>query len=230
MVYIVLLIILLVFAVNVLMRIYIGLLLGKKREIVLKRKSDLKISASGGGIKKKLLNYIDGFVAIAFLCVGKFPSNRIRKFFYIYVFCMQLSKNTVIYHGLDARSPWNIKIGNSIIGPHVSLDGRCGLEIGDNVDISNNASIWTMQHDYNDEYFGVSRVSAPVIVKDYAWISSGSVVLPGTTIEEGSVVAARAVITENTEPYGVYAGIPAQKIAERTRNLSYQIGEHWHFY
>ena len=43
--------------------------------------------------------------------------------------------------------------------------------------------------------------------------------LPGVTISEGTVVGAMSLVMANQtlEPWSVYAGIPARKVAERNR-------------
>ena len=43
-------------------------------------------------------------------------------------------------------------------------------------------------------------------------IGSASLVLAGTTVGEGAVVAAGAIVTKDCEPYGVYIGCPAKLI------------------
>ncbi len=47
------------------------------------------------------------------------------------------------------------------------------------------------------------------------WIGFGAQVMAGVTIADGCVIGAGAVITHNTEPYGVYAGVPAKLIKTR---------------
>lgn len=52
-------------------------------------------------------------------------------------------------------------------------------------------------------------------IEDDVWIASCCVVLPGCRIRKGSVIAAGAVVTCDTEAYGVYAGNPARLIKKR---------------
>lgn len=54
-----------------------------------------------------------------------------------------------------------------------------------------------------------------VIINRDVWIGANVTILKGVTIEEGCVIAAGAVVTKSTEAYGVYAGVPARRIAER---------------
>lgn len=52
----------------------------------------------------------------------------------------------------------------------------------------------------------------PIIVHDNVWIGSGVLVLPGSEIGEGSIVAARAVVSGTVPPYTVVAGNPARRV------------------
>lgn len=52
-------------------------------------------------------------------------------------------------------------------------------------------------------------------IKDDVWIGHGAIVMAGVTVEEGSIVAAGAVITRDVPPYTIVAGVPARPIRER---------------
>jgi len=54
------------------------------------------------------------------------------------------------------------------------------------------------------------------VIEDDVWLCAGSVVLPGVRVKKGTVVAAGAVVTKDTEPYSIVGGIPAVKIGQRT--------------
>lgn len=47
------------------------------------------------------------------------------------------------------------------------------------------------------------------------WIGSEAMIMPGITIGSGAVIAARAVVTKNVEPYSVVGGNPAEHIKYR---------------
>lgn len=51
------------------------------------------------------------------------------------------------------RSPWNIHIGEAVIGVGALLDGRCGIHIANRVCLAQNVKIFTLQHDVNDTHF-----------------------------------------------------------------------------
>ena len=90
----------------------------------------------------------------------------------------------------------------------------------DNVNVSSNVSIYTLQHDHRDPKFGT--IGGKVVIGDRVWLGSNVIVLPGVTIGEGAVCCAGCVVTKAVEPYAVVAGIPAKKVNERPRNLMYE--------
>jgi acetyltransferase-like isoleucine patch superfamily enzyme len=53
------------------------------------------------------------------------------------------------------------------------------------------------------------------VIKDYAKIYTGVIILPGVTIGEQAIVAAHAVVTKNVPANMVVAGSPAQVVRER---------------
>jgi acetyltransferase-like isoleucine patch superfamily enzyme len=54
----------------------------------------------------------------------------------------------------------------------------------------------------------------PVRIGRNAWIGFEACVLPGVTVGEGSVVAARSVVTTDVPPYVVVAGNPARVVRQ----------------
>lgn len=178
-------------------------------------------------------SYFYGLMRYSILCVGKIPSHRIRKLIYKYIFRMKISKKSIIYGGCEIRSPWNIEIGNSVISVGCILDGRQCITIGNNVVFGSGVHLWTEEHNLNDPEFRVlEENSQGIVIEDRAWICSDSTILPGIHIGEGAVVAARACITKDCEPYTVYGGVPGKIIGTRNRDLTYTLlgKPTWHFY
>lgn len=166
---------------------------------------------------------LHGFKWYCLGLIGKLPSHLLRRFLYN-LFGLKFGKETVIYGGAEIRRPEWIRIGKqTVVGNNAILDGRMGIEIGENVNISSGVWIWTVQHDYRDANF--KDIGGKVIVGSNSWLSCRVTVLPGVRIGEGAVVAAGSVVTKDVEPYTVVGGIPAKKIADRPKDIKYNLVE-----
>lgn len=134
---------------------------------------------------------------------------------------MKIGKNSHIQMGVRFYAPHKIKIGsNCSIGHGSLLDGRRGIDIGNNVDLSGYVRIFTLGHDLDDPEY--KSLGAPVKIGDNSSLFTGVYVLPGRIIAEGTAVALASVVTKDTLPWSVYAGNPARKIRERKiHSLSY---------
>lgn len=142
---------------------------------------------------------------------------------------MQIGPGTVIYNRCEIRDPKNISIGsNCAIGDHSVLDGRGGLQIGDCVNFSTATWVWTNTHDPQCSEFGLKV--GKVVIGNHAWICSRATVLPGVTIGDGAVVAAHAVAVKDVPPYTIVGGVPAKKLGDRNRNLTYKLDSHMPFW
>jgi acetyltransferase-like isoleucine patch superfamily enzyme len=116
--------------------------------------------------------------------------------------------------GVRVTEKGGVTVGeNTNINTGVVLDGRGGLQIGAKVNISPEALILTAEHDARSPDFG--GVRSAVVIGDRAWISTRAMVLPGSRVGEGAVVAAGAVVRGEVEPWSIVAGNPARKVGER---------------
>ncbi|MCR5696860.1 MAG: acyltransferase [Marinilabiliaceae bacterium] len=132
-----------------------------------------------------------------------------------------MGKDNVFHYGTEIRGITDIQMGDGcIIGGKALLDGRSGLVFGNNVNLSSNVSIYTLQHDHRDPDFG--GIDGKVVIGGRAWLGSNIVVFPGVTIGEGAVCCAGCVVTKDVLPYTVVAGIPAKKVNERPQVLRYE--------
>lgn len=204
----------------------------KKEEVSVRKPSEFVLKQSVKRIiAQNLFPWIDSILRLNLKFTGYIPSHTIRNLLYRNVYKVDLGKNALLYYGAEIRAPWNLHIGEgAIIGDLSILDARSGIFIGSNVNFSTGVWIWTLQHDINSKNFGIDGQGKPVIIEDRVWLSSRVTVLPGVKIGEGSVVAAGAVVTKNTEPFTVWGGVPAKKIGDRIHCLEYEFnGCHMHF-
>lgn len=134
---------------------------------------------------------------------------------------LTIGRGAVLLMGVRLKVLRNVRIGQfSNINQGVMLDGRGGLlRIGDFVNVSDEAQLWTLQHDPESAVFATT--GAPVVLEDYCWVGTRAIVLPGVRVGEGAVVAAGAVVTADVPAWAIVGGVPARLIGQRTvRNLS----------
>ena len=135
---------------------------------------------------------------------------------------MKIGKKTVIFRRCELEHPDRIEVGsNTSIGWFVLLDGRGGMKIGSNVNISSYSKFITGGHDPDSP--GFADFYQPIKFGDRAWICTGAIVLAGVTIGEGAVVGAGAVVTKDVPPYTIVGGVPARFIRMRSKDLAYVI-------
>lgn len=123
------------------------------------------------------------------------------------------------------RKGGKIEIGNNVsINPACIIYGHGGIKIGNDVRIAAQVVCVPANHNYDrrDELIRKQgQTYKGIVIEDDVWIGTGAKILDGVTIAKGCVIAAGAVVSKSTEPYGVYAGVPARKIKERGDQESY---------
>lgn len=150
----------------------------------------------------------------------------------------KIKKNRIYYPILCALRRYTMMIGMNIIpfsSMRIFLMRLCGvtigkrcyvgfnfvfdtnfpeiITIGNGVTISHNVSIYTHTGtSVNSRLASVYCVNKPVIIKDGAWISANSILLPGVEIGNDCLIGAGAVVIGATDPCSLYAGNPARKI------------------
>lgn len=60
---------------------------------------------------------------------------------------------------------------------------------------------------------------APVLIGRHSIVGTGSVIVPGVVLGEGTSVGALSLVMKSTDPWSVYFGIPARRLKARSRDL-----------
>jgi acetyltransferase-like isoleucine patch superfamily enzyme len=111
-----------------------------------------------------------------------------------------------------------VRIGRHVfLGPNVQIDLLYPhlIAIEDYVSIGMNSMIFAHSNPtcsaYLKEHF-YPRQTAPVTIKNGAWIPPGTIILHGVTIGENSVVGAGSIVINDVDPFTVAAGVPAKQV------------------
>ncbi|ETI69199.1 acyltransferase [Neobacillus vireti] len=152
-----------------------------------------------------------------------------------------ISRKSSIYNPEKINIGSNVRIddfcilsGVIIIGSYVHIaaysalyGGEKGITIQNFANISSKITIYSISDDYSgksmtnpmipDKYKNIQ--SEEVVIERHVILGSGSVVLPGVKLREGSAFGAMTLINRSSEPWSINAGIPFKKINERSKLL-----------
>ena len=134
---------------------------------------------------------------------------------------------------IDAFTTIIVDAGYCRIGSNVHIAGgvllvcRGGIEIGEFAGLSNGSRVYSANDDYDGSHLTGPTVPvqftgvtiARVAIGKHCVIGAGTTILPGVSIGLGSVVGAMSLVRKDLPEWGKFAGIPARRIGDRSRQL-----------
>ena len=160
-----------------------------------------------------------------------------------------LGENVLISDKTSIYSPENISIGNDVriddftilsagkgyinIGNYIHIAafgaffGGGGIVMEDFTTTSSRVCIYSVSDDYSGETMTNPMIPekykkleyGKVTIKKHSIIGSGTTILPGVTLEEGTSIGANSLVLTSTKPWRIYAGSPIKKLKDRKKNL-----------
>jgi len=105
--------------------------------------------------------------------------------------------------------------------------GQPGIHIADFCTFAYGVKIFSQSDDYTGETMANSlipkkykkEIFAAVSVEQHAIVGAGSVIMPGVILREGTAIGAMSLVTQSTESWGIYTGIPARRQRDRSKEL-----------
>jgi acetyltransferase-like isoleucine patch superfamily enzyme len=113
---------------------------------------------------------------------------------------------------------WKMEIGEGTaisMSAKLDLTNPRGIHIGTYSVVTFGAAILT--HDY------VNKVNRDVHIGDNCFIGAHSVILPGVTIGDGSIVAAGSVVARDVPARSLVAGNPARVVEHNVQTTHYGV-------
>ncbi len=107
---------------------------------------------------------------------------------------------------------------HSHFAPNCVLYGWGGLSIGPYCNVAAHTVFATVGHhdEITDRPMALTGEKAgPIRLVEDVWVAANVTITANTTIARGCVIAANAVVTRDTQPMGVYAGVPAKRLRDR---------------
>lgn len=157
-----------------------------------------------------------------------------------------LGENVLLSNKASIYSPEKISIGNNVriddfcilsgeikIGNYIHIAAYCGFFGGAGIEIEDfsTTSSRVIIYSVSDDYSGLSLTNpmilekykylqkGKVIIKKHSIVGTGSTILPGVILDEGTAVGAHSLISKSTEAWGIYVGSPSKRVKERKRDL-----------
>lgn len=121
-----------------------------------------------------------------------------------------------------------INIGNNVhISAYVALYGKGGIEFDDYSGCSARTTIYSASDDFSGEFMVGAVIPdvytnvnlGKVMINKYVQLGVNTIVMPGVNIGEGSATGALTFVNHDLEEWGIYCGIPAKKIKDRSKNM-----------
>jgi putative colanic acid biosynthesis acetyltransferase WcaF len=136
--------------------------------------------------------------------------------FLLRCFGATMGPNCHFYPASKIWAPWNLVCADQVTaGDGVEIYNPAPMRFGSHAILSQGAYLCGATHDYDDP--GFPLLAYAMDFGAYAWVCARASVGPGVNMGEGAVLGLGSVATRDLEPWGVYAGVPAVKVKERTR-------------
>lgn len=142
--------------------------------------------------------------------------HRLRSLLAPFIF-RSVGQNFKCWHFVEWSFGYNLSFGdNVVVHRHVLLDDRGGIEIGNDVSISDYVNIYSHAHDIYD----IHKVSTPVTrIGNSVRITYHATVLAGVEVGEHAMVGTGAVVTRDVDPHHIVIGIPAKTAKIKTDRI-----------
>ena len=120
-----------------------------------------------------------------------------------------------------------ITLGDYIhIGNYTAIHASAGsFVMGSYSTLSSQVAVYAVSDDYSGEYMTNSVVpdrytnafSSDITLGEHVIVGTGSTLLPGAVLPDGVAVGAMSMVKSPLEGWGIYAGMPCRKLAERSK-------------
>ena len=121
-----------------------------------------------------------------------------------------------------------IRLGSYVhIAAHSDIFGGKGVTMEDFSGLSQGVRVYSVSDDYSGNSLTnptvprkyVRTKAGEVRLGRHVIVGSGSVILPGVSIGDGSSVGALSLVRKSLRPWGIYAGSPVKRIGSRSQAL-----------
>lgn len=129
----------------------------------------------------------------------------------------------------------NISIGNNVhISAYVALYGGGSIVINDYCGCSSRCTLLSASDDFSGEFMVgaviddnfTNVIKGYIILEKYVQLGANTIILPNVKIMEGTVTGALTLVTKDLNEWGIYVGIPAKFLKQRSNKLLERVIEY----
>lgn len=145
---------------------------------------------------------------------------RIWRILLLKLFGAKICWDSEIYASVKIWAPWKLKMGHrACLGPNVICYNQDWVILEDDVTVSQYSFLCTASHDTEMLNTATeSLITAPILIKQNAWIGSRAFISLGICIGEAAIVGATASVYKTVESYTIVGGNPSRFIKKRGIN------------
>ena len=115
-----------------------------------------------------------------------------------------------------------VELGKNVSFNGITITGLGNIKIGDYFHSATNVKIMLGSHDYDygDKIpYGSHVKEKNVVIDDFVWIGSDTIICGNVHIGEGAIIAIGSVVVKDVPPYAIVGGNPAKVIKYRDIEL-----------
>lgn len=158
----------------------------------------------------------------------------------------KVGQNVYVSRKASIYSPAKISIGNNVriddfcilsgqitLGSHIHISAFCALygarhiEMEDYTGLSPRCTVFSATDDFAGDFLvgpmvdpSYTNVSGgKVHIQKFSQIGASCVILPNIVIGEGVAVGSMSLVNKSLQDWGIYVGVPALRLKERSKNL-----------
>lgn len=124
-----------------------------------------------------------------------------------------VGRDVHVYPTVRITIPWNLTLQDGCaVGNHAILYALGPIKIGERATVSQYAHLCAGSHDWRDP--SMPLLKPPITIGNDVWICADAYIGPGVSVEQRSIIGARAVITKDVSANSIMAGNPARLIGK----------------
>lgn len=141
------------------------------------------------------------------------------RLFWLKVFGADIQGMPFVHQRARIQIPWNLILHDrACLGDRTTAYSLGVIEIKARATVAQEAYLCTGTHDFSDP--NIPLMTGSIVIEEDVFVGVRALILPGTTLHQGSVIGACSVVTKDVDPWVFVVGNPARFLKKRERVLT----------